>query len=116
MVLILRYDTEFYSDGCMTTASKQIRGGVYAVPVEIDVELDAATIAHCTLISRSLTNTPLGRCKWVYFLLLLLLILILTTKFCSCSASKVSHERQDVHVSLNGCSFRCRLLEYLEVL
>lgn len=79
MVLILRYDTEFYSDGCMTTASKQIRGGVYAVPVEIDVELDAATIAHCTLISCSLTNTPLGRCKWVYFLLLLLLILILTT-------------------------------------
>lgn len=115
MVLILRYDTEFYCDGCMTTASKQIRGGIYAVPVEIDVELDAATIAHCTLISRSLTNTPLGRRKWIFFIVVAV-DSDSDDKCCSCSASKVSLERQDVHVSLNGCSFRCRLLEYLEVL
>lgn len=70
----------------------------------------------------SLTELLAEKSRISRMLLLLLLCIValslnLRPRLCSYSSSGWSSNGQlDLHVSLNGCSFRCLLLEYFEVL
>uniref|UniRef100_A0A8D8AEQ0 (northern house mosquito) hypothetical protein n=1 Tax=Culex pipiens TaxID=7175 RepID=A0A8D8AEQ0_CULPI len=84
------------------------------------VRRDGTALGFC-LAQRYLSSlTELPRRGKSRILCCIVLFLILKPAYAATAAACVVFEcgtrRQDLHVSLNGCSFRCLLLEYFEVL